>query len=922
MTPLEQWVKVLGSDAANLTADEIADACWIALIQHRFGVEQPQRSGDKHPPREKPIFPIPPPGFKDPGVPQAVPPNAPPPTPATPGKGGLFPQAVSETLGKDSKPIRVPTAPALRDPLALAKALRPLMQQRDRAAGEQLDEEATVQKIAEERVWAPVTRPLTEPWLELALVVDESPSMMLWRSTIRELYRFFKHYGFFRDVRLWGLTTQEQPSKDEGHLYLRSAPFSPAQSQTLQHPDLLLEPSGRRLILVLSDCVDPLWQQPQLLATLKQWGTCSPMVLMQMMPEWLWQRTHLNQASGVRLQGNEVGVVNQVLEVVEANVSYWRKSKQDKQADIKLPIVTLEAERVQVWTQMLTTQGIHAAPGLLLNPKTQAMARALQQRRQRKSAEQQQSAAVLTAADRVETFRGAASPLAKRLASLLAASPWVTLPIIRIVQETLLPQSQQMHVAEVLLGGILKPKQSPDLHTNPDDVVYQFVDLEVRRELLKNAPVTDTTIVLTRFIQREFNQSLNDFIVELRRWMQSEESEDKKEIMKPLATITADILQYRGAEYVDFVRQVQAYDTPPLPGGGKPQEDLSRDDFPRLEEFEFIDAQFGEPLPEFPPSLQTDTFTVITFELDDEPESAPPQPEADLSLEAFDFTVATLIQEDQQWQVQQHEGRSNRFVEILTGELFQETQEVVLEMVAIPRGSFTMGSPEAEEGRYKDESPLHDVTLEPFLLGRYPVTQAQWRVVASLPLVKRELEPEPSYFKADLRPVERVSWYDAVEFCSRLSAHTGRLYRLPSEAEWEYACRAGTTTVFSFGDMITTEVANYNGSAYADGPAGVSREETTPVNHFQLANPWGLSDMHGNVLEWCQDHGHSNYEEAPQDGSAWLTSKDKARRIYRGGSWAGKSRHCRSAYRYSNGPSDRNNVIGFRVCCAAPRSAE
>jgi formylglycine-generating enzyme required for sulfatase activity len=152
-------------------------------------------------------------------------------------------------------------------------------------------------------------------------------------------------------------------------------------------------------------------------------------------------------------------------------------------------------------------------------------------------------------------------------------------------------------------------------------------------------------------------------------------------------------------------------------------------------------------------------------------------------------------------------------------------------MVLIPGGSFLMGSPEAEPDRSDNEGPQHKVTVPPFFMGRYPITQAQWRAVAALPQIKREPRPDPSRFKGDNRPVEQVNWYDAVEFCARLSAHTGRAYRLPTEAEWEYACRAGTTTPFAVGETITTEVANYDGNyTYNNGPKGEDRRETTNPN--------------------------------------------------------------------------------------------
>jgi formylglycine-generating enzyme required for sulfatase activity len=251
---------------------------------------------------------------------------------------------------------------------------------------------------------------------------------------------------------------------------------------------------------------------------------------------------------------------------------------------------------------------------------------------------------------------------------------------------------------------------------------------------------------------------------------------------------------------------------------------------------------------------------------------------------------------------------------------------IQLEMVMIPSGSFMMGSPETEEGSTDDERPQHQVTIKAFCLGKYQVTQAQWKAVAAFPQVNKELKLDPSRFKGDNRPVEQVSWENAVEFCDRLSRHTKRQYRLPSEAEWEYACRAGTTTPFHFGETITTNLANYQGTdneeykwsgSYGSGPKGVYREETTAVGSFGVANNFGLYDMHGNVWEWCQDDWHSDYEGAPTDGSAWLSSEESSdRKLLRGGSWDINPGYCRSAYRIDLNLGDYYHHIGFRVVCS------
>ncbi len=246
---------------------------------------------------------------------------------------------------------------------------------------------------------------------------------------------------------------------------------------------------------------------------------------------------------------------------------------------------------------------------------------------------------------------------------------------------------------------------------------------------------------------------------------------------------------------------------------------------------------------------------------------------------------------------------------------------VGLDMVLIPSGSFMMGSPEDELERYENEGPQHLVSIQTFFMSKYPVTQAHWEAVAALPQVNRKLNPAPSNFKGKNRPVESVSWWEAVEFCDRLSRKTDRDYHLPSEAEWEYACRAGTSTPFHFGETIAPELANYySEDAYGPGPTAKSRGETTDVGSFGVANAFGLYDMHGNVLEWCADHWHENYEGAPTDGSAWVTENENNSRMLRGGSWYGDPRSCRSAYRLGSYPDLRSSPVGFRVACAAART--
>ena len=253
-----------------------------------------------------------------------------------------------------------------------------------------------------------------------------------------------------------------------------------------------------------------------------------------------------------------------------------------------------------------------------------------------------------------------------------------------------------------------------------------------------------------------------------------------------------------------------------------------------------------------------------------------------------------------------------------------------LELVGVPGGRFVMGSPESEEYRWNDEGPQHEVTVPSFWMGKYAVTQAQWRVVASWPQVERELDPEPSFFKGDNRPVELVSWFEAEEFCKRLARKTECEYRLPSEAEWEYVCRAGTENTLSLwrnnndgaGQTIGGTDREWQGEIllgyYGDGPRGKFREETMEVGSFP-PNGFGLYDMHGNVWEWCADWWHDSYAGAPPGGTPWIKGGLEDRRVLRGGSWGNPPQYCRSASRYWGRPVSRYDVIGFRVVCSSAR---
>jgi formylglycine-generating enzyme required for sulfatase activity len=240
-----------------------------------------------------------------------------------------------------------------------------------------------------------------------------------------------------------------------------------------------------------------------------------------------------------------------------------------------------------------------------------------------------------------------------------------------------------------------------------------------------------------------------------------------------------------------------------------------------------------------------------------------------------------------------------------TAEQFTEElgEGTSLDMVVVPAGSFQMGSP--YNYGHPDEHPQHFVTIKAFMMGKFLITQGQWKaIMKNLP---------PCRFKGDDLPVERVSCNKVGEFCQRLSKKSGRNYRLPSETQWEYACRARTCTPFSFGETLTTEIANYNGvHTFANEPRSVYGHVTTPGGSFP-PNPFGLYEMHGNLWEWCADNWLDDYATSPRDRSAYQT-QNSPYRVARGGSWHEPPNLCRSAARMRFNQSDAEEFIGFRVC--------
>ena len=766
-------------------------------------------------------------------------------------------------------PFKSPAVTALPNALEIGRSLRPLMRKVPSRIKFVLDEENTAQQIAENDVWIPVLKPVRERWLDLVIVVEENRATVVWEETINEFRKLMERHGAFRNVYTWSLRTSSDGKPQFFHQQRKAT-----KKQRSRSPKELLEPNGRRLILLISDCISSLWWQGEIHKLLELWSKQVPVTILQLLPEQLWERTVLDFGISVSLSAIEPGLLNSKLTVHDFPM--WLKEnpnqaleenpnqalKENPNQGLKLPIVILEPESLKYWAKVIAGTGNIDTVGILFMRKWQDL----------KPTDKLSSLQTIKDPELlVNKFYYSASPLARRLANLMSSAP-VSIPVIHLIQEKMLPSPRKpIILAEIFMSGLLELKLVSE-ENQPEKWQYEFVE-GVREILWRSVRLTEIEAMLkavSEYICQKAGISIKSFPALL--LPNSDLDEKTKAEIFPFAEINKQVLRQLGGDYAKLAEQLN------------PVEVIHELPRPEIKTFEF---------------------------------------------EFFNFTFAKIELKKSGWFRQKTELSVNKYQKQAQQFIEDLGNGIKLEMVLIPEGTFTMGSPENELERSENESPQHEVTVQPFLLGKYPITQAQWQAVAALPQVNQELEPNPSSFKGDgstsltnHRPVESVSWHDAVEFCNRLSNYTKRPYRLPSEAEWEYACRAGTTTPFHFGKTITTDLANYNGNyTYGDGVKGVYREETTEVGSFKIANEFGLYDMYGNVWEWCQDDWHNSYEGAPIDSSAWISDESNSDiKVLRSGSWLDNPEDCRSACRfYIDARFDLYNY-GFRVVCGAART--
>ena len=527
----------------NLTDEEIADVLWLAVQMQQFGDGVISEQGDRNEALEN-----------------SVSNRASPKQPAQPLRSDDRDRQDENkkdeqnfevhsknaqnddrsTRRSDELQLKIPDARSLQKPLELARSLRPLMRRVPSQVNTLLDEEATVRRIAEEKIWCPVLRPALEPWLDLALVIDDSGSMLMWRHTIAELQHFLSSYGVFRDVRVWRLGTDKAEK-----VCIYAGATASDRNGSPRSPSELIEANGRGLVLVVSDCIAPIWRNGAIAAALQIWSRSGMVAILQMLPDWLWGRTALGRGVAAQFSALAAGIPN--YQLTTKTVSTWYDI--DLATSIKIPVVTLEPDKFTAWAEMLAGKGGAWSAGIVFEPELFAMPEV---------AIEFDGASELDAEDRVQSFRLTASPIARRLAGLLAAAPVISLPIVRILQSKVLTLSQPVHVAEVFLGGLLKPLSEITAKTNPNYVQYDFIE-GVRDLLLESVPSSEIVNVVaevSEYIAERLGISLEEFGAIIRNPQEVENIEILSQTV-PFAILTAKILKRLGGEYVRFAESLE-----------------------------------------------------------------------------------------------------------------------------------------------------------------------------------------------------------------------------------------------------------------------------------------------------------------------------------------------------------------------------
>ena len=953
LTVVLQWLSKQAE--LPLSSLELAEILWLGPRIQPFATQRPKTPSGTQAQTPQPAKPAP--QQPDPAIGAGVPnePPAPleppaalidealpwffpaaPQSPASEPAALLLPKVMLPDAadGAAALPVRLAEAPPLGDRLALLQALRPLLGKKPDPLRLRLNETATVERFAETRLLLPVLEPRLVPrFAEVVVLVDGGVSMQVWHKLAHEVCKVLTASQGFAAVRL---------------VFLQPQDLDGGQGAIPLHR---VQPSCS-LLLFLSDAAGRHWWDGRMFAALERWCRSRPTVLLQMLPIWYWPRTAL-------VAGDRVSVSNAA--VAATNAAYgasrldWWEEEAPPGRGFTLPVILPDRAALAGWSAMVMGDPGSATSGVLVPDPTEQRQRLQAVVRDRNPETQPTLPSNLAAVEALwQTFRQVASPQAQRLLMVLASAPVLTLPVMALLKEAKVPESTTpLPIAEILVSSLVWRKPGQEGINDPDQLQFELLpamaDLLVER--LSPGDRLDVIRAVTAVVEKRWNRLELGPSFEALLCDPSVVPPEGLEGAVQFASVLAGLLDtLPGEKARQFTQRLRQ-------GVGlEPADPWPKDCF-AFETVEFSPAQLL-PIPEAEAiSFGTARYLEhelrrIRYEIARITLVARPNDRGKTNERAKrNLPVQKAARQQSAVEIHRSEASIWAFHQPLQryalplGATAEAADPLSLTLIEIPAGSFLMGSPPEEPERSDDEGPQHEVTLESFFISQTPITQAQWREVAGwqpLPAERwrQDLNPDPSRFQnregqaegevllfegeanTDNRPVENVSWLDAMEFCNRLSQRTGPTYTLPSEAQWEYACRAGTTTPFHFGDMISPELANYNGNfAFADGPKGDDREQTTPMGMFP-ANAWGLHDMHGNVLEWCLDEWRDSYEGAPTDGRAWVDGMEVEKskeleklRLLRGGSWFDGPRYCRSACRIHDQPDNADGLVGFRVVC-------
>ncbi|MEB3160798.1 MAG: formylglycine-generating enzyme family protein [Synechocystis sp.] len=888
-------------------------------------------------------------------------------------------------------PINVPDPKVIKETLSLNRAARPLIRTISSAYERELNLTQTVNITAELSLGSPhlqvtpVYQPKRIAPLDAIVLVELHRSMVLWKTLKTELLEWLTRLGAYRDVRVLGFAFHPDPKHPHGGEVRLTENLKHPNDLNLK-AESIIAPRGDRQLFILSDCTSPAWYAGAYTRTLKEWSSRQCVCLLSPFAENFWHRTALNQGISVSLYSTSVRQPTQKWKIYEESslTELALKFEQPEEREdylkqcLRLPVITPDSFSISAWSGVMDGQGRSRCAGVLLEVPEKVVPFTTEVSTQADLPPTKVESAI-------RRFRRIASPSAWQLLQALTAVP-INLSVMRLIGKNLIPHRRVSDFAEVLFSGLLVPQTSYDFFKSPSQINFRFRQgireaLQERSDKIYPKAVIDA---LSDFIGKKFGLTCTQFQARLLtnpQWFTDQEGELVSAFARIAATALAEVGRedlaswYQGSQSVLSTALEQK----------KIKEFLSRFEqktvgieVKTLEVLEEkAEKQFLNLKALFVGGKKS-KFAASGIDISDGELRNGQLAALAQGIDSKDYQRQALFIFDQ-WQknlgfkLQTWEGETvfvNQRGEVVKRqEVTAEYYEV--DLAAIPSlSSGYFGGPMRTNladynsnpvrvfpGKELSDKPLPElqilrmlvipggilkrkndqVLIEPFFLAQTPVTQAQWWAIARRTDLKvnRDLELTPSSFTEDfegqshwLRPVEKVNWYEAMEFCQRLAKLTGEFYCFPTEWQWQYACQAirtppdnGDYPPFHFGETLTDQLANY----HADESKGRYLQQTTPVGRYP-ANAYGLQDMHGNVWEWMLNLDESDPPELinlnPTTKDLMTTGqmrKYRGLRVRRGGSWDNYPRFCRGADRDWDIPDNQSFINGFRVACRCSR---